>query len=61
MIFVSLGGLNDEFENIRNQVINSRKPTDIEEVYAQIDVEEQRCHVIIERVENIIDQLLLVV
>lgn len=37
-IFVFLRGLNDDIENVRSYILNSG--TNIEEVYAQIEVEE---------------------
>lgn len=44
-----LKDLNDEFESIRIQILNSRNPTNIEEVYTQVETEEQRWYVIFRR------------
>ncbi|XP_049931766.1 uncharacterized protein LOC126409743 [Nymphaea colorata] len=40
--FIFLGGLRDEFETIRNQILNCDEIPGIEEVYARIESEEQR-------------------
>lgn len=37
-----LGGLNDKFENVKSEILNSGNMTSIVEVYAQVEVEEQR-------------------
>ncbi|XP_049932965.1 uncharacterized protein LOC126409945 [Nymphaea colorata] len=40
--FIFLGGLRDEFETIRSQILNCDEIPGIEEVYARIESEEQR-------------------
>ncbi|KAF3785303.1 hypothetical protein EJ110_NYTH27958, partial [Nymphaea thermarum] len=40
--FIFLGGLGDEFESVRNQLLNCDEIPGIEEVYARVEVEEQR-------------------
>lgn len=47
-IFIFLGGLNDDYENIRNQTLNMGEFSSIEEVYSKVESEEQRKSVIIE-------------
>ncbi|KAF3776275.1 hypothetical protein EJ110_NYTH48023 [Nymphaea thermarum] len=42
MIFLFLAGLNDEFENIRSQILNSEESFSIEDVYSRVEAEEQR-------------------
>ncbi|KAF3771979.1 hypothetical protein EJ110_NYTH59053 [Nymphaea thermarum] len=41
-IFLFLAGLNDEFENIRSQILNSEESFSIEDVYSRVEAEEQR-------------------
>ncbi|KAF3785480.1 hypothetical protein EJ110_NYTH27787 [Nymphaea thermarum] len=41
-IFLFLAGLNDEFENIRSQILNYEESFSIEDVYSRVDAEEQR-------------------
>ncbi|KAF3778931.1 hypothetical protein EJ110_NYTH42547 [Nymphaea thermarum] len=41
-IFLFLVGLNDEFENIRSQILNSEESFSIEDVYSRVKAEEQR-------------------
>nr|VVW53386.1 unnamed protein product [Nymphaea colorata] len=41
-IFLFLVGLNDEFENIRSQILNSEESFSIEDVYSHVEAEEQR-------------------
>ncbi|KAF3790970.1 hypothetical protein EJ110_NYTH15522 [Nymphaea thermarum] len=43
--FIFLGGLRDEFESIRSQILNCDETPGIEEVYARVESEEQRCQV----------------
>ncbi|KAF3780315.1 hypothetical protein EJ110_NYTH39529 [Nymphaea thermarum] len=43
--FIFLGGLRDEFESIRSQILNCDEIPGIEEVYARVESEEQRCQV----------------
>ncbi|KAF3772126.1 hypothetical protein EJ110_NYTH58447 [Nymphaea thermarum] len=40
--FLFLGGLRDEFESIRSQILNGDEISGIEEVYARVESEEQR-------------------
>ncbi|KAF3787268.1 hypothetical protein EJ110_NYTH23490 [Nymphaea thermarum] len=40
--FLFLGGLRDEFESIRNQILNCDEIPGIEDVYARVESEEQR-------------------
>ncbi|KAF3792305.1 hypothetical protein EJ110_NYTH00441 [Nymphaea thermarum] len=40
--FIFLGGLRDEFESIRSQILNCDEIPAIEEVYARVESEEQR-------------------
>ncbi|KAF3776693.1 hypothetical protein EJ110_NYTH36132 [Nymphaea thermarum] len=40
--FIFLGGLRDEFESIRSQILNCDEIPGIEEVYARVESEEQR-------------------
>ncbi|KAF3785187.1 hypothetical protein EJ110_NYTH18642 [Nymphaea thermarum] len=40
--FIFLGGLRDEFESIRSQILNCDETPGIEEVYARVESEEQR-------------------
>ncbi|KAF3772013.1 Pentatricopeptide repeat-containing protein [Nymphaea thermarum] len=40
--FIFLGGLRDEFESIRSQILNCDETPRIEEVYARVESEEQR-------------------
>ncbi|KAF3782327.1 hypothetical protein EJ110_NYTH34631 [Nymphaea thermarum] len=40
-MFVFLGGLNDDFEGIRSQILNSGDMFSIEDVYSRIEAEEQ--------------------
>ncbi|KAF3786928.1 hypothetical protein EJ110_NYTH12847 [Nymphaea thermarum] len=40
--FLFLGGLRDEFESIRSQILNGEEIPGIEEVYARVESEEQR-------------------
>ncbi|KAF3771825.1 hypothetical protein EJ110_NYTH59323 [Nymphaea thermarum] len=40
--FIFLGGLRDEFESIRSQLLNCDEIPGIEEVYARVEAEEQR-------------------
>ncbi|KAF3778631.1 hypothetical protein EJ110_NYTH43082 [Nymphaea thermarum] len=40
--FIFLGGLHDEFESIRSQLLNCDEVPGIEEVYARVEAEEQR-------------------
>ncbi|KAF3790058.1 hypothetical protein EJ110_NYTH17277 [Nymphaea thermarum] len=40
--FLFLGGLRDEFESIRSQILNCDEIPGIEDVYAQVESEEQR-------------------
>ncbi|KAF3779043.1 hypothetical protein EJ110_NYTH34973 [Nymphaea thermarum] len=42
MVFLFLGGLNEDFEGIRSQILNSNKLPSIEEVYSRVEAEEQR-------------------
>ncbi|KAF3795156.1 hypothetical protein EJ110_NYTH05781 [Nymphaea thermarum] len=41
-IFLFLVGLNDDFENIRSQILNSEESFSIEDVYSHVKAEEQR-------------------
>ncbi|KAF3788026.1 hypothetical protein EJ110_NYTH21831 [Nymphaea thermarum] len=41
-VFLFLSGLNDDFENIRSQILNSDESFSIEDVYARVEAEEQR-------------------
>ncbi|KAF3780476.1 hypothetical protein EJ110_NYTH39161 [Nymphaea thermarum] len=41
-IFLFLAGLNDEFENVRSQILNSEEAFSIEDVYSRVEAEEQR-------------------
>ncbi|KAF3777750.1 hypothetical protein EJ110_NYTH45203, partial [Nymphaea thermarum] len=40
--FIFLGGLRDEFESVRSQLLNCDEIPGIEEVYARVEAEEQR-------------------
>ncbi|KAF3772325.1 hypothetical protein EJ110_NYTH58242 [Nymphaea thermarum] len=40
--FIFLGGLRDEYESIRSQILNCDEIPGIEDVYARVDTEEQR-------------------
>ncbi|MFV0960706.1 hypothetical protein QML37_30290 [Klebsiella pneumoniae] len=44
-VFVFLARLNDEFENVRAQILNSEATDNIEEVYARVESDEKRRHV----------------
>lgn len=44
-----LGGLEDEFESVRSQILNSGNLTSIEEVYAKIEAKEQMHHIMVEK------------
>ncbi|KAF3773725.1 hypothetical protein EJ110_NYTH54721 [Nymphaea thermarum] len=48
-VFLLLVGLNDEFENIRSEILNSDESFRIEDVYSRVEAEEQRRLVISER------------
>ncbi|KAF3787444.1 hypothetical protein EJ110_NYTH14981 [Nymphaea thermarum] len=41
-VFLFLSGLNDGYENIRSQILNSDESFSIEDVYARVEAEEQR-------------------
>ncbi|KAF3772924.1 Retrovirus-related Pol polyprotein from transposon TNT 1-94 [Nymphaea thermarum] len=41
-VFLFLSGLNDDYENIRSQFLNSDESFSIEDVYARVEAEEQR-------------------
>ncbi|KAF3777057.1 hypothetical protein EJ110_NYTH46930 [Nymphaea thermarum] len=41
-VFFFLAGLNDEFEGVRSQILNSGEVSSIEDVYSCVEVEEQR-------------------
>ncbi|KAF3789192.1 hypothetical protein EJ110_NYTH09843 [Nymphaea thermarum] len=41
-VFLFLSGLNDDYENIRSQILNSDESFSIEDVYARVEAEEQR-------------------
>ncbi|KAF3771651.1 hypothetical protein EJ110_NYTH59889 [Nymphaea thermarum] len=41
-VFLFLAGLNEDFEGIRSQILNSDKLPSIEEVYSRVEAEEQR-------------------
>ncbi|KAF3787407.1 Symplekin [Nymphaea thermarum] len=41
-VFLFLSGLNDDFKNIRSQILNSDESFSIEDVYARVEAEEQR-------------------
>ncbi|XP_049933836.1 uncharacterized protein LOC126410066 [Nymphaea colorata] len=41
-VFLFLSGLNDDFENIRSQILNSDESFSIEDVYSRVEAEEQR-------------------
>ncbi|KAF3782555.1 CHROMATIN REMODELING 25 protein [Nymphaea thermarum] len=43
--FIFLGGLRDEFESIRSQLLNCDEIPGIEEVYARVEAEEQRSQI----------------
>lgn len=40
-IFIFLGGLNDDYKNIRSQILNGGWLTSIEEVYSKLEAKEQ--------------------
>ncbi|KAF3772704.1 hypothetical protein EJ110_NYTH57215 [Nymphaea thermarum] len=42
MVFLFLSSLNDDYENIRSQILNSDESFSIEDVYARVEAEEQR-------------------
>ncbi|KAF3775818.1 hypothetical protein EJ110_NYTH46492 [Nymphaea thermarum] len=42
MVFLFLVGLNDEFEGVRSQILNSGEVSSIEDVYSCVEAEEQR-------------------
>ncbi|KAF3783756.1 hypothetical protein EJ110_NYTH31358, partial [Nymphaea thermarum] len=42
MLFLFLAGLNDEFESVRSQILNSEEVSSIEDVYSCVEAEEQR-------------------
>ncbi|KAF3776687.1 hypothetical protein EJ110_NYTH47623 [Nymphaea thermarum] len=41
-VFLFLSGLNDDYENIRSQILNSDESFSIEDVYARVEAKEQR-------------------
>ncbi|KAF3771504.1 hypothetical protein EJ110_NYTH60248 [Nymphaea thermarum] len=41
-VFLFLSGLNNDYENIRSQILNSDESFSIEDVYARVEAEEQR-------------------
>ncbi|KAF3779606.1 hypothetical protein EJ110_NYTH33272 [Nymphaea thermarum] len=41
-VFLFLEGLNDEFEGVRSQILNSEEVSSIEDVYSHVEAEEQR-------------------
>ncbi|KAF3771713.1 hypothetical protein EJ110_NYTH58676 [Nymphaea thermarum] len=41
-VFLFLAGLNDEFEGVRSQILNSGEVSSIEDVYSCVEAEEQR-------------------
>ncbi|XP_049935128.1 uncharacterized protein LOC126410301 [Nymphaea colorata] len=41
-VFLLLAGLNDEFEGVRSQILNSGEVSSIEDVYSRVEAEEQR-------------------
>ncbi|KAF3780197.1 hypothetical protein EJ110_NYTH39817 [Nymphaea thermarum] len=41
-VFLFLAGLNDEFEGVRSQILNSGEVSSIEDVYSSVEAEEQR-------------------
>ncbi|KAF3784559.1 Nitrogen regulatory P-II-like protein [Nymphaea thermarum] len=41
-VFLFLAGLNDEFEGVRSQILNSGEVSNIEDVYSRVEAEEQR-------------------
>ncbi|XP_031502189.2 uncharacterized protein LOC116265604 [Nymphaea colorata] len=41
-VFLFLAGLNDEFESVRSQILNSGEVSSIEDVYSRVEAEEQR-------------------
>ncbi|KAF3772114.1 hypothetical protein EJ110_NYTH58722 [Nymphaea thermarum] len=41
-VFLFLAGLNDEFEGVRSQILNSGEVSSIEDVYSVVEAEEQR-------------------
>ncbi|KAF3783502.1 hypothetical protein EJ110_NYTH19536 [Nymphaea thermarum] len=41
-VFLFLAGLNDEFECVRSQILNSREVSSIKDVYSCVEAEEQR-------------------
>ncbi|KAF3794130.1 hypothetical protein EJ110_NYTH08174 [Nymphaea thermarum] len=41
-VFLFLSGLNDDFENIRSQILNSDESFSIEDVYSRVEAEEER-------------------
>ncbi|KAF3781808.1 hypothetical protein EJ110_NYTH35686 [Nymphaea thermarum] len=41
-VFLFLAGLNDEFEGVRSQILNSGEVSNIEDVYSSVEAEEQR-------------------
>ncbi|KAF3772801.1 hypothetical protein EJ110_NYTH56918 [Nymphaea thermarum] len=42
MVFLFSAGLNDDFEGIRSQILNSEELCSIEDVYSRVEAEEQR-------------------
>ncbi|KAF3784918.1 hypothetical protein EJ110_NYTH29198 [Nymphaea thermarum] len=48
-VFLFLAGLNDDFEGIRSQILNSDRLPSVEEVYSRVEAEEQRRLVITEK------------
>lgn len=48
-IFVFLGGLYDEFDNVRSQILSPGNFMSVEQVYAQIEAEEQRRKIMIRK------------
>ncbi|XP_031505662.1 uncharacterized protein LOC116267863 [Nymphaea colorata] len=40
-VFLFLAGLNDDFEGIRSQILNSNRLPNIEDVYSRVEAEEQ--------------------
>ncbi|KAF3773009.1 hypothetical protein EJ110_NYTH54393 [Nymphaea thermarum] len=41
-VFLFLAGLNDEFEGVRSQILNSGEVSSIDDVYSRVEAEEQR-------------------
>lgn len=46
-MFAFLGGSNDDFKSVRSRILNSENLKSIKEVHVQVEVEEQRCLIII--------------